>query len=496
MDNAADPVTFDAAAGSLGELCLVPHNLHDVRVAGRRVLFHVPSSALYEADAVTGEVIDLFRGQPHVSTEDLRHRFDGRYEPAAIVDTLRDLIELDLVRPVDARKPPPLRLALDRFPVNTLVLNVNTGCNLSCTYCYKEDLTTPTMGSRMSAETAKRSIDLLLREGGGNGRVNLVFFGGEPLSNLALIREAVAYAEAEARVHRIAVDFSLTTNATLLTEETIQYLDDHRFGITVSMDGPKHLHDRNRVTIGGQGSYDIVARKVKMLLARYRSRPVGARVTLTSGVTDVGTIFDHLRDSLEFPEVGLAPVTSGGTAKFNLNEGELAAVFDGFRILAGQYRVAALEGRYTGFTNIHKLVTDLAQGTRKTLPCGAGVGLLAVDHRGDLNLCHRFTGSPLPKFGSVDRGIDKERLGAFLGDAADRTGHGCATCRIRNLCAGGCYHERYARYEDPLHPSYHYCELMRSWVDLGIEIFAELEAKKPQFLNRYAARHPAPTRGV
>ena len=375
------------------------------------------------------------------------------------------------------------------------MLNVNTGCNLSCTYCYKEDLTTPSKGSRMEAETAKASIDLLLKEGGGAGKVNLVFFGGEPLSNLPLIREAVAYAEEQSLARGIAVDFSLTTNATLLTDEVIVYLDEHRFGITVSMDGPKHLHDRNRVTVGGKGTYDVVARKVEKLLARYRSRPVGARVTLTRGVTDVATIFNHLRHDLGFSEVGLAPVTSGDISRFNLDTEELAAVFAGFRTLAEDYRDAALLGRYNGFTNIHKLVTDLAQGTRKTLPCGAGVGLLAVDHRGDLNLCHRFTGSDLPTFGSVADGIDKARLGDFLGEAADHSGDGCATCRIRNLCAGGCYHERYARYEDPLHPAYHYCELMREWVDFGIEIFAALDAQNPRFLAKHAGHRPAVMQG-
>jgi uncharacterized protein len=348
----------------------------------------------------------------------------------------------------------------------------------------------------MDLETARASINLLFEEGGAAGKVNLVFFGGEPLTNLPLIRDAVSYAEERSAAVGVDVDFSLTTNATLLTDNTIDYLDSHGFGITVSIDGPKHLHDKRRVSVGGRGTYDAVARRVERLLARYRSRPVGARVTLTKGVTDVELIFHHLRDELGFPEVGLAPVTSGDIDAYNLDSAALAEVFAGFRNLGEDYRQSALRNRYNGFTNIHKLVTDLAQGTRKTLPCGAGVGLLAVDHRGDLNLCHRFTGSKLPTFGSVTQGIDKERLGAFLSRAADHSGDGCETCRIRNLCAGGCYHERYARYEDPFHPSYHYCELMRAWVDFGIEIFATLEAESPQFLSHCASRGVYAPRGV
>lgn len=479
-----------------GLLALVPHNLHEVSVGGRRVLFHVPTTSLYELDDLTGEVLALFRERPALSADDLQARFDARYAPEMVADALCDLMDLDLLRPSGATEPAPRRLALDRFPITTLVLNVNTGCNLSCSYCYKEDLASPSDGRRMGVETARRSIDLLLEEGGVHKKVNLVFFGGEPLTNMALIRAAVDHAEAQAALRGLAVDFSLTTNATLLTEEIIDYLDRHRFGLTVSMDGPRHLHDLRRRTVGGKGTYDLVARKVRMLLDRYRSRPVGARVTLTSGVTAVEAIFDHLTQELGFGEVGLAPVTSGDVARYNLSDAELAEVFDGLCALAERYRTAALEDRYLGFTNIHKLVTDLAQGTRKTLPCGAGIGLLAVDHAGGLNLCHRFTGSSLPTFGSVEAGIDKARLGSFLAEAADHSGHGCATCRIRNLCAGGCYHERYARYEDPLHPSYHYCEHMRAWVDRAIGIYAEIEARNPPFLVRHAGRRHDPLQGA
>ncbi len=137
----------------------------------------------------------------------------------------------------------------------------------------------------MAFETAKRSIELLLAESPDRDSYNVVFFGGEPLSNLALIKEVVAYAEDRFGTLGKRVDFTLTTNATLLTEEIVDWLNAHRFGLTVSMDGPKALHDKNRKTVGGKGTYNVVASKTRMLLERYTSRPVGGRVTLTHGVT-------------------------------------------------------------------------------------------------------------------------------------------------------------------------------------------------------------------
>ena len=37
------------------------------------------------------------------------------------------------------------------------------------------------------------------------------------------------------------IEFSLTTNATLLTEEIIEFLSDHKIGVTVSIDGDREL---------------------------------------------------------------------------------------------------------------------------------------------------------------------------------------------------------------------------------------------------------------
>src|SRR5690606_36716492 len=161
------------------------------------------------------------------------------------------------------------------------------GCNLACSYCYKEDLTTPAKSLDMDLETAKKSVELLLEESAERKRVNLVFFGGEPLRRMPYIKDVVAYAEKRAADCGKTVDFSLTTNATLLNDSVIEYLDAHGFGIAISIDGPKALHDKNRVTVGGKGSYDAMIGKVRRVLELYRSRPIGARVTLTAGNTDV-----------------------------------------------------------------------------------------------------------------------------------------------------------------------------------------------------------------
>jgi uncharacterized protein len=471
-------------------LQFVANNVHDVQVGERRVLFHIPTTALFDLDEVGSAVYDLLKDKRQVSENDVRECFDGQFSAAEVVDTLQDFLDLqiisnDISRPPTAHNPGPLQIK--EYPLSTIVLNVNTGCNLGCTYCYKEDLAIPAQGEKMDFATAAKSIELLLREGAVRERINVVFFGGEPLSNMPLIRQVVEYTERRCREEHKTVDFSLTSNATLLSEEIIDYLNAHHFSVSISIDGPKAAHDRHRVTVGGQGSYDLVSRKARMLLERYTARPVGARVTITSGFTDVTAIHEHLTGELGFYEVGYAPVTSNSMDLFNLKGEELKQLFVQMKILGQRYLEAALNNENIGFSNMHQLLTDLYQGNRKTLPCGAGVGLLAVDNAGELNLCHRFTGSELPTYSNVDDGIDKARLGAFLEAAADRRGTVCETCQIRNLCAGGCYHESYAHYTDPLSPTYQYCDLMRDWVDFGIGVYTQIMQHNPDFFVRHIA---------
>ena len=470
---------------------LVENNLHQLEVRGQHLLFHIPSTGLFATDEPTRDVIEYLRHRDDQTCDSVTNALSCNHRAEDVERVIQELRSLDLLVSPGVENPPRTPLALDSIPLTTLVLNVNTGCNLSCSYCYKEDLDVPSAGKKMSFDTARDSIEMLLAESPDQDRYSLVFFGGEPLTNLPLIKQVVDFAEQRFAEVGKPVDFSITTNATLLNDKIIDYLDAHRVGIAVSIDGPAAYHDRNRLTVGGQGTYATVEKKVGRLLSRYRSRPVGARVTLTRGITDIETIWDHLFNTLGFAEVGFAPVTSGDMADYNLTPEELAQVFANMKRLGRRYQEAALQNRSIGFSNLHQMMTDLHQGTSKALPCGAGVGMVAIDHEGDVNLCHRFTGSELPRFGSVDEGIDRAGLNQFINQRLDESDKGCASCRIRKLCAGGCYHESYARYGDPARPTYHYCELMRDWVDFGIEVYSSIMEHNPNFYDTYIAPRSA-----
>lgn len=459
-------------------LCLAGGSLREYRIGERRLLFHVPTTSLFEIDETAAAVMDQFIGEGSLSTEALMGRLAGAFSRQAVSEALSDLGALGVITAPGGNPPgrePP------RVPDNaltTLVLGLTNGCNLACSYCYKEDLRRPADAQRMSADDARAAVDLLIRESGERPRINITFFGGEPLTALPTIRETVAHAEERAAASGKRVDFSITTNATLLDDHAIDFLVAHNVAVTVSMDGPAAIHDRNRRTVGGKGTYDVVADRARRLIERHTARPVGARVTLTGG-DDIGAIHHHLKNEIGFAEVGFAPVTAG------LPAGMLTPdLFVGMAELAGRWRDAALEGRDMGFSNISQMVGNLHEGVSKLIPCGAGLSLLAVETDGSLALCHRFIGSEIPKMGHVRHGIDRQAASQVISKALDRAAANCGDCHARHLCAGGCYHESHVRHGDMFRPTDHYCDLMRDWIDLGITIYGEIMAGNPSFLTR------------
>ena len=286
------------------------------------------------------------------------------------------------------------------------------------------------------------------------------------------------------------VDFSLTTNGTLLKPEIIEFLAENRVGVTISIDGPKEVQDKFRVFQNGTGSYDIIAPKIKELLKRHRSRPIGARVTLTSGKMDVKRIYQHLTEEVGFSEVGFAPVTTSPTRAHAISEGGYDEMLGQFTGLAYEFLEASVQNRHHGFSNVKETLEELHKGVSKAFPCGAGLGLLGVATDGDVALCHRFAGSDSHKLGTVRDGIDRDAQRAFLEShhIADKTD--CSRCWARPLCSGGCYHEAHTRYGDTQHPNLHYCDWIRGWTDVCLKIYGELADRNPAWLTQFDDRSP------
>ena len=466
---------------------------HPFSAGGRQFLYLVPAGAIFELDDGVQKVIGVLRGREHghasheeltaaltaqgLSAEDARELVEELHQSRVIV--AGDLL-------LEPQEVP------EDFPLQTLVLNLTNQCNLSCQYCYEfgaDKVATPDGKPKfMNFETARTSIDFLLQQSAGRRGVHVTFFGGETLMNFPLLQKVVTYASERATEQGRSIDFSLTTNATLLTPAIIEFLSENRISVTISIDKPTELHNKLRVFANGTGSYDVIEPRVRALIQNHKTRPITARVTLTSGVSDVVRIFRHLKDDLGFHEVGFAPVTTSPNRLYAINERGMDGVLEQFHVLADEYLQYALRGEMHGFSNVSDTLSELYQGVNKSHPCGAALGLVGVGPSGDIAPCHRFVDSDTHAMGHISSGIDRKKQKDFLQRGHINSKYDCHTCWARPLCAGGCHHEAYVRYGDSGHPNLHYCDWIRDWTDTCLRIYGEISIHNPAFLRVFAER--------
>jgi uncharacterized protein len=435
------------------------------------------------------DVIDLVR-EREMDREEIISQLSGRHSVDEI-ETALD--EMEQAEALTSNHPKPVapKLPVQNFPLQRVVLNVTNQCNLACTYCYEysDDKISKTEGKPkyMSQDIAESSIDMLIREAAGRRGIHVTFFGGETLLNFPVLRSTVEYAKRKAAEAGMEIEFSLTTNATLLTEEIVKFLSDHRIGVTVSIDGDKELNDRMRVFHDGRGSYDVIAPKIKQLLKGHRTNSIGARVTLSSGVSDVVRIFRHLTTELGFDAVGFSPATASPDRLYHIGTKKMDNILGSFAALAWEYRDNAVQGRQHGFTNVSDTLKELHSGLSKAYPCGAGLGLLGVGTGGDISLCHRFADAPVGKMGHVKNGgVDHGARREFLDTHHIGARYDCHTCWARPVCSGGCYHEAYIHYGETSAANLHYCDWIRGWNDLCLQIYGEISVRNPSFLERFS----------
>jgi uncharacterized protein len=457
---------------------------HRFEAAGKPFVYLVPSAAIFELDEAADAVLRTLSERPRT-----------RDELAAGIEVDAALAELARVQAIGEVNAPvaatPKVIPLAPFPLTTMVLNVTNQCNLSCEYCYEygEDKIVDTENGKqpkfMSEQTARESVDFMLKESGDNKVAHVTFFGGETLLNFPVLQKTIAYARQRGEELGKQVDFSLTTNGTLLKPEIIEFLAENHVGVTISIDGPKEVQDKFRVFHNGTGSYDVVAPKIKELLKRHRSRPIGARVTLTSGKMDVKRIYQHLTEEIGFWEVGFAPVTTAPNRGHAISDRGYDEMLGQFRDLAYEFLEASVQNRHHGFSNVKETLEELHKGVSKAFPCGAGLGLLGVATDGDVALCHRFAGSDSHKLGTVRDGIDRAAQRLFLESHHIANKTDCSRCWARPLCSGGCYHEAHTRYGETIHPNLHYCDWIRGWTDVCLKIYGELAVRNPAFLSQF-----------
>jgi len=213
----------------------------------------------------------------------------------------------------------PLQAPVGRPEVEMVIIQPTPFCNINCSYCYLPDRSNKHV---ISQATVTKLFTELFASGWNNPDLTVLWHAGEPLAvPIAFYREAFATIERlrpKDGPWPVRVKHSFQTNGMLIDDAWCDFFKEWNVGVGISIDGPRELHDANRKTRSGAGTFD------KTIAGVRRLRDAGYPFHILSVLG---------RASLEMPEEMLAFYVSEGIDHvcFNVEESEGDYVSDLFQ---------------------------------------------------------------------------------------------------------------------------------------------------------------------
>jgi uncharacterized protein len=161
-----------------------------------------------------------------------------------------------------------MRSAASDQSTRSFTLFPTSYCNMGCEYCGQEHRKEP-----LNARHRQSVLDRICSAAQAEGlqRINLGWFGGEPLMAYNTIREMSQQIISICSARSVSYAASIVTNGALLTRRKLDTLVKQcsvtRFNITI--DGPEDVHDAHRPLKSGAKSY----RRLTSLLAQAVQNP-------------------------------------------------------------------------------------------------------------------------------------------------------------------------------------------------------------------------------
>lgn len=367
----------------------------------------------------------------------------------------------------------------DEKIVKALCLHVAHDCNLRCKYCFAGTGPFGADRSLMDAKTGKKALDFLFAASGARQHVEVDYFGGEPLLNFAVAKELVKYGKEKARETGKTLKQTLTTNAVLLNEEIIDYLNREGLYLILSIDGRPEVHDKMRPLTGGQGSFALVDRKISEFVKKQQAGTYYVRGTYThfnlDFCADILYLVDHGYDRLS-----LEPVVASPEQEYALREEDLPVLKQQYALLAQKWLQYYEQGKPFQFFHFN---IDLNKGPcllKRLSGCGAGNEYLAVSPAGDLYPCHQFMENKEFLMGNVFTGVQNESLRQTFRKAHVFNKEKCRNCWARFFCSGGCHANAYNFHRDLLQPYELGCELQKTRLEYGIYLQVKVWQKQQE----------------
>jgi uncharacterized protein len=450
--------------------------IHKYKLFDTNIVLDINSGAVHVFDSAAYDIIDYYKKE---SNESIIKRFSFKYDPLVIEETLQELMVLEkqgLLFSEDSYES-VVPIVKGKSVVKALCLHVAHDCNLRCKYCFASTGDFGVKRTLMKPEIGKKAIDFLIEASGSRRNLEVDFFGGEPLLNMDTVHQIIAYARDKEKKYNKNFRFTITTNALLLNQDNMNYINDNMDNVVLSIDGRKEVNDSMRVKVDGSGTYNNIIEKIKKMAELRKQDNYYVRGTFTQKNLDFSKDVIHLADE-GFEQISIEPVVAQEGSGMEIREEDLPILFKEYEKLALEYVKRKREGNPFNF--FHFMI-DLSQGPcviKRLTGCGAGYEYLAVSPEGDLYPCHQFVGMKDFKLGNVESLEQKELkkdIQLLFQNSNVYTKDECRKCWARFYCSGGCSANAFQFNKDINIPYKIGCELEKKRVECAIWIKTQLQ---------------------
>jgi len=265
----------------------------------------------------------------------------------------------------------------------------------------------------------------------------------------------------------------MTTNATLLNDEIIEYLDKNMVNIILSIDGRESVNDAVRVRRDGSGTQKSILPKIKkMVEKRDKSKQYYVRGTFTRENTDFFEDIMYLAGE-GFKEISIEPVVLPEDHDLSLREEDLETIFKQYDNLYDEMLKRHKEGNEFKFYHFN---IDLQGGPcvyKRISGCGAGHEYVAVTPDGEIYPCHQFVGNKDFIMGDIFKGdLDMEMSNKFK-KAHIYNKPVCKECWAKFYCSGGCQANNFNFNGDMNIPYELGCKMQKKRIECAIALKAQ-----------------------
>lgn len=319
-----------------------------------------------------------------------------------------------------------------------MVVIPSYNCDLKCPYCWQRlyHLDSPVMSEEM-AEHLFEVIPSFVEVERAD-RVDLIIFGGEPLQDVAPLRERVLHLLALG--HEKGYSTKIISNGVGLAAN-VPYLEGKVEVIQITIDGPADIHRRRRPLPGGRDSFTPMAEGI--------SKAVAAGIAINVRVNTDETNLPRLPELADFAQqqgwldtgkvrFHLAPVKNHNPRKETNSEAELLKKVLALVEQDDRMRIYDLGG-FPGIKYFQGFKDSGLFSLHRFFNCEAQINFYGFDLKGDVYACWDAAGLQHLAVGRFHPEVEMDP--AQLARWRKRTSldiESCQGCSSSPHCGGGC----------------------------------------------------------